>query len=232
MRIAVRSRADAVRSQLPALSWFQRSLLLGATLALAWTTLQWNSLDGRLLRDGLLFFAVPMAVAVAHEHRLGWRVDRRAVRNALALSLFVLPFYVVGSTLPSVRAFYPMWGLESTALGAFLPHATKQFLLVLAGETFYRGLLCVGIRERGAWVVLISPVVYALHHLGKPPIELALSGPTDALFGLADYDADSLLPSVCAHGLGLVLLDWLVLHDPVIDPETTVGWLEWLPVPV
>lgn len=232
MRVAVRDRAAGVRSTLAALSWFQRSVLLGAALFLAWTTLEWNGLDGRLLRDGTLFFAVPMAVALAHERRLGWRIDRQAIQNAVLLVLFVLPFYVVGSTLPSVREFYPMWGLESAAPAEFLPHAVKQFLLVLAGETFYRGLLCVGIREKGPLVAFVSPVLYAIHHFGKPPVELALSGPTDALFGLADYYSASLLPSVCAHGLGLVLLDWLVLHDPVIDPATTQAWLEWLPVGV
>lgn len=232
MPLAVRTRAASVRSTLAALSWFQRSVLVGGMLWLAWMAVGWNGLEGRLARDGLLFFAVPMALALAHERDLGWQVDRRAVRNALLLSAFVVPFYVVGSTLPSVRSFYPMWGLESAALSAFLPHAIKQFLLVLAVETFYRGLFCVGIREKGVWVIFVSPVLYALHHVGKPPIELALSGPTDALFGLADYDANSLLPSICAHGLGLALLDWLVLHEPVIAPETTRAWLEWLPLPV
>jgi hypothetical protein len=37
---------------------------------------------------------------------------------------------------------------------------------------------------------------------------------------------------VIAHGAGLVLLDWLVLHDPLIPAETVLRWLDWLPVPV
>lgn len=225
-------RIAGLRRRLAATSWYQRSVVLGGLCTIVWMNVPWTSLEGRLLRDGLLFFAVPMALALAHERRLGWRVDRRAVKDALLLSAFVVPFYVVGSTLPGVREFYPMWGLESAELSAFLPHAIKQFLLVLAGETFFRGLFCVGLRERGPWVAFISPVIYALLHANKPPIELLLSGPTDVLFGLADYHANSLLPSVCAHGLGLVLLDWLVLHDPLLDPETTAGWFEWLPIVV
>jgi membrane protease YdiL (CAAX protease family) len=105
-------------------------------------------------------------------------------------------------------------------------------VVVIAAETYYRGLLCVGVRELGPISAFISPVVYALHHVGKPPVELALSGPTDVLFGLVDYDADSILPSVVAHGLGLALLDWLVLHDPVVPPGLVLRWLNWLPIPL
>ncbi|WP_412781576.1 hypothetical protein, partial [Aeromonas diversa] len=74
--------------------------------------------------------------------------------------------------------------------------------------------------------------VYALLHITKPPIELVLSGPTDILFGAVDYHADSILPSVVAHGCGLVLLDWLVLHDPIIAPELVLYWLSWVPLPL
>jgi hypothetical protein len=162
---------------------------------------------------------------------LGWTVDRKTLYNTLALSLFVLPFYLVGSSLPTIRGYYPMWE-TSAALGSFLPHALKQLTIVLAAETFYRGLLCVGVSEIGFKSVFISPVVYAVHHAAKPPVELLLSGPTDVLFGAVDYDCSSILPSVVAHGLGLTLLDWLVLHDPLIPPEQVVRWLRWLPVGV
>jgi hypothetical protein len=74
--------------------------------------------------------------------------------------------------------------------------------------------------------------VYALHHVGKPPIELLLSGPTDVLFGAVDYHSGSILPSIVAHGLGLTLLDWLALHDPLFPPSEVVAALRWLPVPL
>ena len=63
-------------------------------------------------------------------------------------------------------------------------------------------------------------------------VELLLSGPTDVLFGLVDYDCESILPSVVAHGLGLALLDWLVLHPPLLAPERVLAWLSWLPLPL
>jgi hypothetical protein len=220
------------------LTWVQRALGAGVLLSVVWG--MWHipaglgsteRLSYRVVRDVAVFVVLPGLLALAHGQHLGWRVDRRALRNTVALAVFVVPFYVVGSSLPSVRAFYPMWQ-TAPALSLFLPHAAQQFAVVVAAETYYRGLLCVSVRDLGPKAAFISPVLYALHHVGKPPIELLLSGPTDVLFGLVDYDADSILPSVVAHGLGLALLDWLVLHDPVLPPETVLGWFRWLPVPL
>jgi hypothetical protein len=222
---------ESLRARVPSW-WVLASLAWGATLTLGWTVVGGRGLDARVLRDGLFFLAGPMlfvAVWRRSPAELGWRVDRRALRNTVVLAVFVLPFYLVGSSLPSIRAYYPMWGTTADP-ASFLPYAAKQFVVVIAAETYYRGLLCVGVREIGRRSALISPVVYALHHVGKPPIELLLSGPTDVLFGVVDYDARSVLPSVVAHGLGLTLLDWLVLHEPLLPPERVVRWLRWLPV--
>jgi membrane protease YdiL (CAAX protease family) len=225
------SVARSVHERLVRLSWVQRALLAGAALTLAWMAWDVGGLTERLVRDTVVYILAPLALGLRHGRHLGYRVDRTAVRNTILLSLFVLPFYVVGSSLPTIRAYYPMWE-TSAALGEFLPHAAKQFLIALAAETYYRGLLCVGVREIGFKSVFISPFVYALHHMYKPPIELMLSGPTDVLFGAVDYKSKSILPSVVAHGLGLALLDWLVLHPPLLAPERVVRWLQWLPVPL
>jgi hypothetical protein len=124
-----------------------------------------------------------------------------------------------------------MWSTD-TALATFLPHVTAQFVVAAAAETYYRGLLCVGIRDVGFKSVFVSPLVYAIHHVHKPPVELLLSAPTDVLFGAVDYHSESILPSVVAHGMGLALLDWLVLHPPLIPPSRVVRALSWLPVPL
>ena len=217
--------------RLPALTWVQKSLFTGALLTVLWMAWPSSGLDERVLRDTVVYLLGPGVLAITHGRHLGWRIDRRAIRNALLLALFVLPFYLIGSALPSVRAYYPMWE-TGAALGQFLPHALKQLLVVIAAETYYRGLLCVGIREIGIVSVFISPVLYALHHLGKPPVELLLAGPTDVLFGAVDYRSTSILPSVVAHGLGLALLDWLVLHAPLFAPTRVTEWLSWLPIPL
>jgi hypothetical protein len=213
-------------------SWVALALSVGAVVAVLWTYVPTpHGLWSRVGHDLAILVAGPAALALLSGRHLGFRVDARALRNTALLSAFVLPFYVVGSSLPTVRAFYPMWE-TSASLSAFLPHAVGQFLVAFAAETYYRGLLCVGVRQLGFKSVFISPVIYAVHHLGKPPVELLLSGPTDVLFGAVDYRSDSILPSVVAHGLGLALLDWLVLHPPVLPSERVVAWLSWLPVPL
>lgn len=220
-----------VQQRLAGLSWIQRSLLAGAGIFFAVALIDVNGLHERLLRDVVLYIGGPVLLALAYGRNLGWRVDRRVLRNTVVLALFVLPFYVVGSTLPSIRAGYPMWR-TSTALAEFLPHTAMQFVVVVATECYYRGLLCVGVRELGPKSILISPVLYVINHASKPPIELLLSGPTDALFGAVDYDARSILPSIVAHGGGFALLDWLVLHEPIVPPTAVLEALNWLPIPL
>ncbi|PSQ42530.1 CPBP family intramembrane metalloprotease [Halobacteriales archaeon SW_7_68_16] len=215
--------------------WLAVAALAGTVLTVVWTG--WNyavppgGIDDRVLRDGLVFVVGPLALGTTHGRRLGWRVDRKAVRNTVALAAFVLPFYLVGSSLPTIRAHYPLWPTTTAPLG-FAIHSVKLFALALAAETYYRGLLCVGLREIGPASVFVSPVIYALHHVGKPPVELLLSGPADVLFGAVDYTSESILPSVVAHGCGLVLLDWLVLNPPLFAPSEVASWFSWLPVPV
>lgn len=212
-------------------SWVHRSLAVAAVVLVVFLHWRTASLSGRVIRDITLFIVLPLGLGLTHGRRIGWRVDRRAVRNTVLLAAFVLPWYVVGSTLPSIRTFYPLWA-TTPAVGEFVPHAIQLFLLALATETYFRGLVCVGVRELGFKCVFISPIVYALLHHNKPPVEFLLSGPTDVLFGAVDYDANSILPSVVAHGCGLVLLDWLVLHEPIVSPDRVLGWLGWLPVPL
>ena len=216
------------------ISWLQRTLLIGAFSSVLWTV--WSvpstALSQRVFRDAIVFICIPLTLAITHGRRLGYHIDRTAIRDTVVLAAFVLPFYLVGSSLPSIRAYYPMWS-TTLALGDFLPHVIQQLIIVIAAETYYRGLLCVGIsNDIGPVSIFISPIIYAFHHVGKPPIELLLSGPTDVLFGAVDYHAQSLLPSIVAHGLGLVLLDWLVLHEPVFSPEFVVRLLRWIPVPL
>ncbi len=227
------SGATAFHTRLRGLSWVQRALLVGLVVSAMWSlwSVPPDSLTLRTVRDTILFVVVPGALAVTHGRDLGWRVDRDVVRNTLLLAAFVLPFYLVGSSLPTVRAYYPMWE-TSLAVGEFVPHALKQLAVVVAAETYYRGLLCVGVRDLGFKSVFISPVLYAFHHVGKPPIELLLSAPTDVLFGAVDYQSRSILPSIVAHGLGLMLLDWLVLHPPLLPPDRVVEWFSWLPIPL
>ena len=231
VREAASTAARWLRERLAALTWVHRSLLVGALLTLGWMHWMEPGFRNRIVWDGLFMLVGPLVLAITHREHIGWNVNRRAIRNTILLSLFVVPFYVVGSTMPSIRRFYPMWE-TSTSPEAFVPHALGLFFLALATETYYRGLLCVGVKDLGFKAVFISPLLYMFHHRGKPWVEFLLSGPTDVLFGAVDYKSDSILPSVVAHGAGLVLLDWLVMHDPLWPETVTVAYLEWLPFPI
>lgn len=212
-------------------TWLQRTVAIAAGVLVVYVNWQTGSLSARVVRDVTLFLVIPLALGLTHRRRLGWRVDRQSLRDTALLAILVLPFYLVGASLPSIRAFYPLWSTEPV-LGAFLPHAVQLFVLALATETYFRGLLCVGLREIGFKCVFISPIVYAVMHHQKPPIEFLLSGPTDVLFGSVDYHANSILPSVVAHGGGLILLDWLVLHEPLVGTDRVLEWLSWVPLPL
>lgn len=209
----------------PTLPWVQTALAVGLCLAAAWSLWDVATLGARLVRDGLLFVLVPVAVARASGRDLGWRVDRTAVRTALLLTALVVPLYVVGSTLPAVRAGYPVGAPTGDGGLAFFARAAVLLGLVVATETFYRGLLCVGIRRVGPVAILVSPVLYAAQHMGSVPVELLLAAPADVLFGAADYHSESILPSIAAHGTGLVVLEWLTLHPPLFAPPRIVELL-------
>lgn len=201
----------------------------GLLLAVPHLGVHVTSLGQQVVRDGFLLLVAPLALAITFGRRLGWRVDRQSVINAVGLTAFVLPFYVVGSVLPSVRAHYPLWGAEATLVG-YLPYALGMFVVIVAAETFYRGLLCVSVREIGLKCVLISPAIYVIWHLGTAPIELLLAAPADVLFGLVDYRTESILPSIAAHATGFILLSWLVMHPPVLPQDVVLDLLDWMPV--
>jgi len=204
------SRGHALPGGLP---WVPTALASGVLLVVAFELWSVPTLQERVVRDGVLFLLLPLALGALVGRRLGWQVDRRALVVAVALTLFIVPIYVVGSTLPSVRAGYPMGGPLPD--GGFAQRALTLTILVVATETLYRGLLCVGIREIGPISVLVSPVLYTLQHLGGVPLAVLLSAPADVLFGASDYYADSILPSIVAHTAGLVLLEWLTRQPPL-----------------
>lgn len=199
-------------------------LLVGAAVlfAVAWS---WTAptLSERLLRDTLVFVLGPLALVAFDRRRVGWRIDRRAIRYAVALTVVVLPFYVVGASVPAVREAYPMIERAAPTLAAFAPVAVAYLWLVVAVETYFRGLCCLGLRSWGPIALVVHVPAYVVWHVGQPPIEVVLSAPAGVLFAVPDYYAESILPSVVAHWVGLLVLELLVGHPPLVD-------LSWLPL--
>lgn len=206
-------------------SWEGRVLVVGTAIFVVISLWDTGTLRSRLIRDGIVFLVGPLVLAAAHGRHIGWRVDRRALRWSVWLTAFVLPFYIVGSTFPTVRAAYPMYGAAVPTLLAFLPTAVGLVVLVVATETYFRGLLCVGLRSWGRIAILVHVPFYVIRHLGQPPIEVALSGPAGILFGVTAHETESILPPVVAHGVGVLILDWLTRHPPLFDASRWLGLL-------
>ncbi len=157
---------EGVRDQFDRLSWVQKSLLTGAVLTIVWMHWVPGELDRRVVFESILMIGGPLALGLTHGRHIGWNVNRIAVETP-SCSRCSFSLYLVGSTLPTIRAFYPIWE-ASAAPGEFVPHAIQLFVLALATETYYRGLLCVGVKELGFKAVFISPIVYMIHHSSKP----------------------------------------------------------------
>ncbi len=226
------SLSRSVEERTFGLTWVQLSLLVGALIAVAWS--YWPSTGGslnlRVFRDVCLYMAIPGALAVTHGRHLGYRVDRKAIRNTLVLAAFVVPIYVVGSSLPTIRTYYPMWETNA-ALGNFLPHAVKQFIVVLAAETYYRGFLLrrraedrLQERVREPDNLCVSPP-----WANRPSRSSCRDRPTCCSARWITTVTRFCRPSWPTVSDSM-LLDWLVLHDPLIPPETVLHWLAWLPV--
>jgi alkylation response protein AidB-like acyl-CoA dehydrogenase len=199
--------------------------VLGGVIVLLRAFWDVSGIDERLARDLTIHVALPALLAARFGGDIGWRIDRTAVRGAALFAAFVTPFYVVGSTLPTGREYCPMWTTALT-VSPFLPHAVQLLVVAFAAETCYRGLLCVGVRDRGFRCVPISPGVYALMHAGKSPVELLQSGPTDVLFDAVDSVDGGPRLRVRSPGLPRV-----ARPRPAARPRPRDTWLAPRPAP-
>ena len=187
-------------------------------VALAWTRWSTATFGERILRDAIVYGALSVGLAAGYDgslrEELGWTLDRETAIAAVGLTVFVLPFYVVGASLPAVRNAYPMWGVTLEFPG-YLVHALGLLVLTVVAETYFRGLLCVGLRHLGPAAIVVHVPVYVLVHVPRPTIEMALSAGVGLLFGWVAYRTRSIFPVVVAHFVGLVVLDVMVSLPPL-----------------
>lgn len=195
-------------------SWTAVVLSSMGVVAIGWTLWSTSTLAERLVRDTLMYLFIPFLLAAIYREKIGWTVDRDAIRMTVLLTLLVLPFYVVGSTFPAVRNAYPMWE-TGLSLSEFLPHVVGLLAITVAVETYYRGFLCIGLRRLGPVCVFVHIPLYVYVHWSNPPIEVILSAFAGLLFGYVAYKTNSIVPTVTAHFIGLVVLDILVLQPPL-----------------
>ena len=208
-------RIEKIREQWQNISWIKRVILFASlTLILYETVDLGSSIEVRALESFLFFILLPFLFLKLNGKSLDFSIDRTTLIYTGALCTGILPFYLLAGSVPSIRTFYPI-GISSTAPSVFIIYQLKQFFLALGTEIFYRGVLCVWIRDIGPKSIFVSPLVYAYQHLGKPSLEVVASAPADVVFGYFDYRSESIIPSVTAHWFGMIITDWACLHDPL-----------------
>ena len=141
------------------------------------------------------------------QDRRGWSIVGVLLGGAVVLAL-------AGTAFPSMMEYYPVehWGSVEPTFASLLVYEAAIAVIMLAVELLYRGWLVLGTSERlGRWSVLVSAVPYALAHLGKPPEEVAFSLFAGIVFGLADLETRSILPSFSAHFVGSAMFDVLAM---------------------
>jgi membrane protease YdiL (CAAX protease family) len=193
--------------RLRSVSWLKKVFVFACIIFLLDFFWSPSGMFMRTVEKLLVFVLIPLIFVRIHRRKLGLKFDRNVLIQTIILCSLVLPVYVLGASLPVMRSYYPVGDVPLEPV-PFALHQFQQFFLALGTEVYYRGVLCVWIKEIGPKSILVSPLIYAFRHLGKPSPEVMASGPADAIFGYFDYKSDSIVPSVIAHWLGMVLIDF------------------------
>ncbi len=160
----------------------------------------------------LFLIAVPFALALFLGFRpteLGFKLGKgRGYRWALVLLIATIPLSLYGTTVPSMKDYYPIFSFSSP-----LDFAIKELAMgaiMLANEAFYRGVLLMPLAEKNRWpAILAQDVPYTLAHIGKPGIEIPYAFVAGIVFSWLDLESESFLPSFLLHWLGSAFFDVL-----------------------
>ncbi len=127
----------------------------------------------------------------------------------LAIILPIILYAVLTSLLPEFQEYYD-WDVH-IGFDLLIFRLILAVLYYLSEEFFFRGFLLFGLRDRVGDQLAnsIQAVLFALFHIGKPPIEAFFSLLLGFLFGHVTLRTHSFLPSVFLHWLigviGIVL---------------------------
>lgn len=169
------------------------ALLLGALpLAIAWlaTRTSPRSLGlglGRW-REGLLWLAIGIPLAII--------AGRIAAAN------------------PLMRAVYPLFPEGLDRAGTFASYAGLQLVYYAAWETFFRGVLLFGLKDRlgGHPANLVQTGLSVTAHFGRALPETLSALPAGLVFGAVALRTRSIWYVTVIHWTVGVSMDWFILH--------------------
>lgn len=155
-----------------------------------------------------LYMVLPMVfLVVTGSHRsIEWRWSPAARRWTIICCALVLPVYAGAIFLPGMRAYYPMWPIE-TGAGGLVQYVVAMLAIVGATEFFYRGVMLLPMQGWGPAAVLPHLLPYVWIHVGKPPEEVLGSVLGGLLWGWAAYRSGTIYPGLISHGLGWAMLE-------------------------
>jgi membrane protease YdiL (CAAX protease family) len=136
---------------------------------------------------------------------LGWRFVGTLRHGWVYAGLFViaLPFVIAMSGSAEFQEHYPILEIVPGQTGVWRdlaiwwPFYAAQFVAI---ETFFRGVLVLGLSERfGSSAVLIAVVPYMMIHFVKPPAEAAASIIGGVVLGYLALRTRSIVWGIALH---------------------------------
>jgi len=136
----------------------------------------------------------------------------QGLKYTVVIFMLATPFMLVGSTIESFRAYYPLWKPAYANINNFILYELAVGVMLFSTEFFYRGFLLFTLNKETKYGNLIQAFIYALAHIGKPFLEVPYSFFAGLVFGSVDARCKSILPSFLMHFLGNVAFDLMILY--------------------
>jgi membrane protease YdiL (CAAX protease family) len=138
-----------------------------------------------------------------------WRFGLKAL--AVTAPVIVL-LSALAARAPGFPAQYPLYRGACASASAFLVHATAYLAYYIGFETFFRGFVQFGLRERlgDSYAILVQTALSCLVHIGKPSGEIYGAIIGGLAFGFVAFRSRSLLYVILAHWILGISLDLFI----------------------
>ncbi|MFW6128635.1 MAG: CPBP family intramembrane glutamic endopeptidase [Candidatus Aminicenantaceae bacterium] len=141
----------------------------------------------------------------------------------LALSAFIIPFYLIGAKRTENLKSYPQIRVKEWNFNIFFLSTVSWIAYLFSYEFMLRGFLFFSfIRFAGEIpAVLINVFIYALVHIHKGINEILASFPFGIILCLMTLSTGSIWAAFVIHVILALSHEWISLH---LNPEMNIKW--------